>query len=407
MTRRLPVLILFLVLAGLLAPAGFAKAGTVSYYGVQFDGSAYATAQGISASELSVVVLFKATNLTGEHSILDARKWGTDWGGWNLRVADGKLAFRVVYNSSGSYKEAFVDADVSPSRTYLATAVFSAGTADLYLNGALAGSVSVQNNRIAYTDPTLWIGEYRTNSSGYFEGTLYMILIYNRALSDSEIQTIYTDPLHPPTSGLMLFYAPDSVDPAQNKWIDKSGHGNDGSIVGATYVPLSIPRLYVYNKKTSQPVNLTKVSVNMLGEKYTTLLPGFLILPPNSTITLQVEANGYLPTALKVNTSSQSIVAWLEPLTVAKQLVQYNVTQTLHMGLGNNIIIGFIFLTVLLIAGLKAGLGAGAILVIFFPLVLAMGFYGYLPMPVAFVATAIVGFGAFYVIRAAIGGDYR
>ena len=283
-------------------------------YGVNFNGTTYGTATGVgNLNEFSVVVIFNATNLTGEHSILDARKWGTDWGGWNLRVESGKLAFRVVHNSSGSYKEAFVSANISASRTYLATAVFSGGTASLYLDGALAASVPVSNDRISTTDPTLWIGEYR-NSMGHFEGTIYEILIYNRTLSYNEIQAIYADPLHPPTSGLTLFYAPDSVDPSTNIWRDKSDSRNDGTIHGATYTLLSIPSVSYYDAENSSPINPLDVSVAMTCNNTTTsLLPGFLTLPYNSTVTLNVSAVGYESRTLSILATIDSLAVYLEP----------------------------------------------------------------------------------------------
>jgi len=70
----------------------------------------------------------------------------------------------------------------------------------------------------------------------------YMILAYNRVLSEDEIQQIYNDPDHPPTDGLVLWLAPDSIDYANGVWRDKSGNGNDAVIYGA--VPAGFPAEY-------------------------------------------------------------------------------------------------------------------------------------------------------------------
>jgi len=179
--------------------------------------------------------LFKATNLTGEHTLLDARKWGTSFGGWNLRVEDGAVKFITVWNDSG-YHEAAVSASISSSRTYLVVAVHDGAESRLYLDGRRVGSIKV-NGLTENSASTLWIGENRLGK-GRLQGTIYVILIYTRALSDSEIQAIYSNPLNPPRQGLVLEYLPSSVDTVNNKWKDLSSNGNDGVIYNASYVSL-------------------------------------------------------------------------------------------------------------------------------------------------------------------------
>ncbi len=72
------------------------------------------------------------------------------------------------------------------------------------------------------------------NNWGKWKGEVYAVMVYNRVLSDEEIQAIYDNPNDPPRAGLILWYAPDSVDDVNGVWRDKSGLGNDGTIVGAT-----------------------------------------------------------------------------------------------------------------------------------------------------------------------------
>jgi hypothetical protein len=59
-----------------------------------------------------------------------------------------------------------------------------------------------------------------------------MLLIYNRALSDTEIQQIYNTPNNPPTNGLVLWFDnPDFTnDCCKAIWRDKSGNGNNGKL---------------------------------------------------------------------------------------------------------------------------------------------------------------------------------
>jgi len=76
-------------------------------------------------------------------------------------------------------------------------------------------------------------------------------------------------------------------------------------------------------------------------------------------------------------------------------------------GIGSDVLLGLVFLIVLTIAGIKHGLNAAAFVIVILPLVLALGFGGYLPQPLAFVGLFIAGVLVYYVIRETIGGGYR
>jgi len=105
---------------------------------------------------------------------------------------------------------------------------------DLLLNNELQGSKTL-SDYYSNTDPVI-LGKWEPYDN-YYNGKIYLVLIYNRALSDTEIQQIYNDPTNPPTDGLVLWLAPDSVDTANDIWTDKSGQGNDGTIYGCLYIP--------------------------------------------------------------------------------------------------------------------------------------------------------------------------
>jgi hypothetical protein len=86
-----------------------------------------------------------------------------------------------------------------------------------------------------------WIGRY---GNGYHCGFISQVLIYSRALSDSEIQWNYQYPDKPIRDDLVLWL---QADPAYVKdidgdgileWIDLSGYGNHGKIYGAQLVQL-------------------------------------------------------------------------------------------------------------------------------------------------------------------------
>ena len=245
MTRRLSALLLFLLLAGLLAPASQVRAETTSYYGLSFDGTNYV--QATWSSSLNSINTTKSFTVI---EIFKPLKWSGSVGRAHwlfatsniLSIKTGSAPDLVIgyMGVSGTYEYLVTSLSMKHLGEYMFVAYsYSNSTGELrgYVDGQLVSTKTTSDPpntsgatylRIAYAD-----------ASGYSAtGNVALVLIYNRALSDSEIQQIYNDPLHPPTSGLVLFYAPDSVDTANNVWKDLSGNGNDGSIVGATYVPL-------------------------------------------------------------------------------------------------------------------------------------------------------------------------
>ena len=153
------------------------------------------------------------------------------------------------------------------------------------------------------------------NNWGKWKGEVYAVMIYNRALSDTEIQQIYDNPNDPPRAGLILWYAPDSVDVANGLWRDKSGNGNDGTFVGATAERVSIPKLYVYDAATLNPIPYQDVSVTLIANNTTTsLIPSFLVLPHDSGVTLNISATNYESILLTTMSTVSTISVYLKPL---------------------------------------------------------------------------------------------
>ena len=70
----------------------------------------------------------------------------------------------------------------------------------------------------------------------------YQLLIYSRALTDSEISWNYSNPDNPVKNGLVLWLQahPDNIKDVDGdgrlEWVDLSGFGNHGKIYGATLV---------------------------------------------------------------------------------------------------------------------------------------------------------------------------
>ncbi|MBW2675409.1 MAG: LamG domain-containing protein [Deltaproteobacteria bacterium] len=106
----------------------------------------------------------------------------------------------------------------------------------IYLNGELKGPTDVSGTT-AFSDETptetFKVGN-RGDGGNDFAGVISQVLIYNRALSDNEIQQIYQNPQSPVTNGLVLWLNFDEGSGTTAH--DKSGNGNDGTIYGATWV---------------------------------------------------------------------------------------------------------------------------------------------------------------------------
>jgi len=142
-------------------------------------------------------------------------------------ISQGKIWGRV-----GDTADTFGTTILRSNEVYVGALVWDTNM-KLYLNGTLEADVPVDN--FVSIGSSLNIGA-QTGNSYFFNGKIYTVMIYNRALSDTEIQDIYDNPNDPPRAGLVLWYAPDSVDDVNGKWLDKSGLGNDGTINGATPV---------------------------------------------------------------------------------------------------------------------------------------------------------------------------
>ncbi len=76
-------------------------------------------------------------------------------------------------------------------------------------------------------------GDLAVNPRRSFKGYISQILIYNRGISEFEINWNRYHPLEPVKDGLVLWLDETSIDVSAGLWRDKSGYGNDGVIYGA------------------------------------------------------------------------------------------------------------------------------------------------------------------------------
>jgi hypothetical protein len=124
-----------------------------------------------------------------------------------------------------------------------------------YINGARVYSATVPS--IEYTilewnpdtaSVPAWYRRFVLGANVYFWDRMKMmqgsILIYSRALSDTEIQWNYNNPDNPVRDGLVVWLRahPDNIRDIDGdgllEWLNLSGYGNHGKIYGATLVKL-------------------------------------------------------------------------------------------------------------------------------------------------------------------------
>jgi hypothetical protein len=119
---------------------------------------------------------------------------------------------------------------------HMYTGVVSVNTMVAYLDTAWKSSLTFTKTRNVKSLP-LTIGS-RNTVSDFSNVYVSAVYIYNRALSDQEIQQIYNNPLNPPSDGLVLWFDWTSLDCNAGIWYDKSGYGNNGTLYNVQCVDL-------------------------------------------------------------------------------------------------------------------------------------------------------------------------
>ncbi len=167
----------------------------LSFDGV--DDYVYTTNQFTNPQTFSITTWFKTSSASG-HKIIGFENVQTGTGCTNydrhLYVGtDGKLYF-VVYD--GETRVISTSITVTDNNWHFAVATFSSNTMNLYLDGNVVGSLST--GRAQNYNGWWRIGSYKLSgpnaTNGYFSGLIDEVRIYNRALSESEIQDHYLNP---------------------------------------------------------------------------------------------------------------------------------------------------------------------------------------------------------------------
>jgi hypothetical protein len=159
---------------------------------------------------------------------------------WMIYAFTGRFVWQVFDDTAVKFSEVF-SSYVMQRFVHLA-GVYDNGYQALYVDSSLVASKTVDIVVRATTEP-LNIGR-RGDARHYFQGYIYHVMLYTRALGAGEIRWNYSNPDNPIRDGLVLWlqahpdYVKDIDRDGVPEWLDLSGFNNHGKIYGATLVKL-------------------------------------------------------------------------------------------------------------------------------------------------------------------------
>jgi hypothetical protein len=165
---------------------GFGKAlsfdGVDDYVGIPDS----ASLKGMSA--LTVEVWIKPEMIRNQGIISKWNSWVANTGGSYIMwmTSTGTIGWGVITTTSYSYL--YDTPTLAANKWYHLVGVYDGSQIRLYINTELKGTPKSLSGSVASTTDLLFIGKYGT---AFFKGIIDEVFIWNRALSESEIQTIY------------------------------------------------------------------------------------------------------------------------------------------------------------------------------------------------------------------------
>jgi hypothetical protein len=227
-----------------LAPIAILKAFKYALY---FNGTnAYALVPLSSSLEVSSVTLevmvYRLGIANNYNAVFGMGKGaGSGYPGGAYELFNGANATSIifqVYNTSNQYKAIGFNAPLNPWTHGACTYDSSSGNAYCYQNGSLSQSATgwASPESSSYTD--IYISYELPFMIAY-------VRVYNRALSQSEIQWNYNNPDSPVTNGLVLWLKADPSYITGSTWVDLSGNGNNATLYNAQLVQLINPPIQI------------------------------------------------------------------------------------------------------------------------------------------------------------------
>jgi hypothetical protein len=215
-------------------------------YAMYFDGvDDYITTPAINTGrDASMITWFNAVRdgwIVSQNSTRPSKYYGR----LSFRSAGTILFHYFILDPIGDYYTIFGSGIVKHQWYHAVATHYWDGARDnakLYVNGAVVSS-NAFSGYLSDESQHFYLGS-RHAVDNFFNGLISQFLLYSRALSDSEIQFIYSNPDNPVRNGLILWLQahPDNIRDIDGdgvlEWLDLSGFNNHGKIYGARLVEL-------------------------------------------------------------------------------------------------------------------------------------------------------------------------
>ncbi|MBU2543665.1 DUF2341 domain-containing protein [Patescibacteria group bacterium] len=132
----------------------------------------------------------------GDYRTIVSKGYNSTDGSYALRItrdSEPIKAFFQVYNSSGTIGSAGTYSNISNGTWYHITGVYNGSQVCFYVNGKLDGSCGSLTGNIKTNDLPLRFGRLSTAAAAteYFPGQIDDVRIYNYALTDNQVKTLY------------------------------------------------------------------------------------------------------------------------------------------------------------------------------------------------------------------------
>ena len=160
------------------------------------------------------------------------RSWGLEIGGNGYAGLVGNQM--VFHDSSGSaYRNCISPMNLVPGRWYHIGVSDNAGKIRLYINGMLSQSIDNGYGIPSQITAPMIIGSLTPpDSRFFFDGVIDEVAVFNRALSDDEIQDIMNNKLDGNAPNLVAYW---DFDAGTGQTVaDISGHNNNGTLGNST-----------------------------------------------------------------------------------------------------------------------------------------------------------------------------
>jgi len=183
----------------------------------------------------SVILLLRPFSYPSVWEPYDGGYWVSPYG--DLYQNIGTSLFYYLKNNAGTVVSMGYGIPSSELYTWHhLTTTWDGLTAKLYFNSKLVASTSFSGTLASSAYPHT-IGS-RFNGEYPFKGYMAQVLIYSRALSNSEIIHNMSNPNNPIRDGLVLWLDARACDTSKNICWDLSGNGNHGTMYNVQIVSL-------------------------------------------------------------------------------------------------------------------------------------------------------------------------